>query len=492
MAAILSKANFMSGLQCHKQLWLEVQKPHRATALTPAQQRIIVQGNEVGQYACQQFSDGPLIEGSGTEAMQATQKAIATGATCLFEAAFSFAGLFIRCDILCKTSATTWSLLEVKSSSKVKDEYHWDAAVQKYVLSGVGLAISATKLMHINTQTCVFPDLTNLFTVADITAEVDRLLPEIPKRLEQFRATLTENLEPTLAIGKHCANPNPCPFTQACWQHIPEASIFTIPRLDWKKKDALLAQGVLAIADLPPNYPLSENQRTYVDSVLSNQPVVDTAAIAASLAELTYPIHFFDFEAQNPAIPRFDGLKPYEQFPFQYSCHILHTNGHVEHREYLHTDTSDPRPPLVAALVSDIAPVGSVIVYHQSFEASLLRKLAQAFPAYALQLESIATRLWDLEDIFKHHYKHPDFRGSTSIKNVLPILVPTLSYKTLAVQRGDQAQTVWDEMIQCADSAQKTQLIADLQAYCQLDTLAMVALHKALSQIVSVPNAALG
>jgi hypothetical protein len=137
-------------------------EPHRATALTPAQQRIIDQGNEVGQYARQQFPDGQLIEGSGAEAMQATQKAIATGATCLFEAAFSFDGLFVRCDILHKVSATTWSLLEVKSSSKVKDEHHWDAAVQKYVLSGVGLSISATKLMHINTQTCVFPDLTNL------------------------------------------------------------------------------------------------------------------------------------------------------------------------------------------------------------------------------------------------------------------------------------------------------------------------------------------
>ncbi len=455
----------------------------------------------MGQYARQQFPDGQLIEGSGTEAIQATQKAIATGATCLFEATFSFAGLFIRCDILCKTSATTWSVLEVKSSSKVKDEHHWDAAVQTYVLSGVGLSISVTRLMHINTQSCVFPDLTNLFTIADITTEVDRLLLEIPKRLEQFKATLAENLEPTLAIradaqaiaiGKHCANPNPCPFTQTCWQHVPEISIFTIPRLDWKKKDALLTQGVLAIADLPSNYPLSENQRTYVDSMLNNQPVVDRVASAASLAELTYPIHFFDFEAQNPAIPRFDGLKPYEQFPFQYSCHILHEHGHVEHREYLHTDTSDPRPPLVVALTSDIAPVGSVIVYHQSFEASLLRKLAQAFPAYALQLEAIATRLWDLEDIFKHHYKHPDCRGSTSIKNVLPILVPTLSYKTLAVQRGDQAQTVWDEMIQCADSAQKTQLIADLRAYCQLDTFAMVALHKTLNQFVSIPHAALG
>jgi hypothetical protein len=237
-------------------------------------------------------------------------------------------------------------------------------------------------------------------------------------------------------------------------------------------------------ADLPSNYPLSENQRTYVDSALSSQPVVDRTAIATSLAELTYPIHFFDFEAQNPAIPRFDGLKPYEQLPFHYSCHILHANGQVEHREYLHTDTSDPRPPLVATLVSDIPPVGSVIVYHQSFEVSLLRKLAQAFPDYAVQLEAIATRLWDLEDIFKHHYKHPDFRGSTSIKNVLPVLVPNLSYKTLNVQRGDQAQTIWENMIACADPVEKQRLMNGLRAYRQLNTLAMVEIYRSLISLI--------
>jgi hypothetical protein len=138
---------------------------------------------------------------------------------------------------------------------------------------------------------------------------------------------------------------------------------------------------------------------------------------------------------------------------------------------------------LIAALTKDVTAIGSVVVYHQSFEASLLRKLAQAFPAYAIHLESIATRLWDLEDIFKKHYKHPAFRGSTSIKNVLPVLVPDLSYKALNCQRGDQAQAIWDKMILCSNPNQKAQLIADLKAYCQLDTLAMVELHKALTQL---------
>lgn len=134
----------MSGLQCHKQLWLNVKHPQQAIALIPSQQRLIDQGEKVGQYARQQFPHGQLIEGSGIEAIQATQAAITAGATCLFEAAFSFDSLLIRCDILRKTSAGSWELIEVKSSSKVKDEHPWDVALQKYVLIGTGVSIRAT------------------------------------------------------------------------------------------------------------------------------------------------------------------------------------------------------------------------------------------------------------------------------------------------------------------------------------------------------------
>jgi hypothetical protein len=491
MAVSLTKSNFMSGLQCHKQLWLAVKEPHRATPLNLAQQRIIDQGEMVGQYARQQFLGGQLIEGNGSEAIQATQeailavtpKAIAAGATCLFEAAFNFDGIFIRSDILQQTSATNWELIEVKSSSKVKDEHYWDLALQHYVLTRSGLSISSAKLMHINTEDCFFPHLDNLFTLVDISTQVKSRLPEIPAKLDHLKAVLTQDSEPPLAIGKHCDHPDPCPFKDDCWQNIPDVSIFTIPRLDWKKKDALIAQGILAIADLPASFRLTDIQQTYVDTVLSSQPAIDQSAIAAALAQLEYPIHFFDFEAQNPAIPRFDRLKPYEQFPFQYSCHILQADGSTQHCEYLHTEQSDPRPPLIAALTTDVAAQGSVVVYHKSFEATLLRKLAKDFPEFALELEAIANRLWDLEDIFKSHYKHPEFRGSTSIKNVLPVLVPSLSYKTLTVQRGDQAQTIWETMIACTSPSENQQLADDLRTYCRLDTQAMLEIYQSLAQI---------
>ena len=131
----------------------------------------------------------------------------------------------------------------------------------------------------------------------------------------------------------------------------------------------------------PTDFRLTENQRAYVDMVLNNQPEIDDEAIRDKLSELEYPIHFFDFETSNPAIPRFEGLNPYQQFPFQYSCHILQSVMARLHITNTCTpDKTDPRLPLVESLLDHISDVGSVVVYHASFERRILEGLAQSFP----------------------------------------------------------------------------------------------------------------
>ncbi|MGB6017780.1 MAG: DUF2779 domain-containing protein [Nodosilinea sp.] len=459
MSYTLTKANILAGIQCHKRLWHEVNQPGRTSKISPDQQRIIDQGQEVGDYARQQFPHGLLIKGHGHQAIKETESAITSAATCLFEAAFHYGNILIRADILQRHPDNTWSLVEVKSSTKAKDEHLWDVAIQYYVLTRARLTIRDAALMVINNQDCFFPDLSNLFTLSDITGQVVSLSEQLPHHLQQFREMLSGQESPEQTIGQHCSTPNPCPFQEECWHHVPAVSIFTIPRLSWDKKHELIQQSRLALTDLPTTLKFTANQQAYVDTVLCNQPQFDYAGIASSLAELTYPIHFFDFETLNPAIPRFDGLKPFEQFPFQYSCHILQSNGTLEHHDYLHTDRTDPRRLLVKALTGHIAPAGSVVVYHKSFESKLLRDLAQTFPEYAEALLSINDRLWDQEDIFKHYYRHPAFLGKTSIKKVLPIVVPGLSYEGLDVQNGAIAQAIWDAMIKTQDLVNKQQLI---------------------------------
>ena len=162
--------------------------------------------------------------------------------------------------------------------------------------------------------------------------------------------------------------------------------------------------------ELPADFSLTDNQQAYVDYVLHGQPQKSTRRrLKPRLSDLEYPIHFFDFETDNPPVPKFQGLRPYQHFPFQYSCHTWQLNGTVTHHEYLHTDTSDPRLPLVESLLDTISDKGSVVVYSASFENQRLEDLAEFLPQYANPLRSIQSRLWDQLVIFRNYYKHPGF-----------------------------------------------------------------------------------
>ena len=480
MQNYLTKSKYLSGLQCHKRLWYEENHPERASSLSRAQYRLFRQGREVGEYARTLFQGGRLISTrSLAESAEQTQIAIRDEVSCLFEASFIFENTGVRCDILQK-DGDSWYLIEVKMSTSVKEEYLADLAIQKHVLTACGIPISKMQLMHINRE-CTYPYLSNLFITEDVTDQVDSLIEEIPNNIEAFKVVLETSVEPNVLIGKQCDEPYPCPFKAHCWEAVPEEkSIFSIPQLRWPKKNTLIEEGIFSISDLPVNFSLTDNQQAYIDSVLHGQPQIDTQAINTRLSDLEYPIHFFDFETDNPPIPQFLGLRPYQQFPFQYSCHIWQSDGTVTHHEYLHPNTSDPRLPLVESLLDTISDKGSVVVYYASFENQRLEDLAEFLPQYAKPLRSIQSRLWDQWVIFRNHYKHPGFKGSNSLKSVLPVLVPSLRYDDLDVQDGREAQAVWNLMLNSTSEKEKNDMIRELKAYCTLDTLAMVDIHKAL------------
>jgi hypothetical protein len=177
-------------------------------------------------------------------------------------------------------------------------------------------------------------------------------------------------------------------------------------------------------------------------------------------------------------------MRPYQQLPFQYSVHVLEADGTMQHREYLHTTGDDPRPALAKQLVKEIGPCGSVVVYNARFERGVLLELARALPKHQPALRGMMARLWDQLDIFRNDYLDPAFEGSNSIKKVLPVLVPELSYDDLHVKRGDQAQTVWQMLLNAKDEERREELAAQLRAYCERDTFAMAAIHEALGRLV--------
>ena len=480
----LTKSKYLSGRQCHKCLWYEKNHPERASARSKAQDLRLNRGIAVGERARTLFRQGvPISTRSPAISTEHTEIAIRNEATCIFEASFIFENTWVRCDILQK-NGDSWNLIEVKMSTSVKDKYLPDLAIQKYVLVACGIPISKVQLMHLNNG-CRYPDLSDLFITEDVTDQVEPLMDSVPSDVEAFTAILDADNEPDMPIGERCDDPYPCQFKAYCWEAVPaEKSIFAIPKLSWAKKDALIEAGIFQLRELPADISLTDNQQAYVDYVLRGQPKIDTEAVRARLSDLEYPIHFFDFETDNPPVPKFQGLGPNQHFPFQYSCQKWHSDGTRTHHEYLHTDPSDPRLPLVESLLNTISDQGSVVVY-SNFENQRLEELAEFLPQYARPLRSIQSRLWDQLAIFRNHYKHPDFEGSNSLKSVLPVLVPSLRYDDLEVQDGAEAQAVWNLMLDSTSEREREEMIRELKAYCRRDTRAMVGIHKVLLRHVN-------
>ncbi len=486
MSKNLSKSKYLSGLQCEKRLWLEINDPDKASEAPEYQKRLFEQGKEVGITARSYFGEGYLINTDRSKIYNCvgeTQNAIARGKSIIFEGTFFHDNTFVMANIIKKNKDESWDIIEVKSAISIKDEYIPDLAVQKYVLEGSGLKINGTWIMYINRK-CVYPDLSNLFVIKDVSDRVEEKIHEVSGNITTFKDVIKFENEPKILIGPHCNSPYACPFKEYCWQNVGNRTVFNIPKLDYNKKIELRERGIILLEQLPNDYPLTDVQRKYINWIFNGQTEIDHVGIRKKLSKLEYPLHFLDFETDSSAIPRFNGTRPFDKIPFQYSCYIMYKNRDIEHFEYIHLDQTDPRLPLLESLVKNIKQKGSVVVYYAPFEREVLTSLAKSFPEHSLQLTSITNRLWDQFDIFKRYYKHPDFRNSNSLKSVLPVLIPELSYKELAVGEGNQAQLVWNLMIRTKNEVDKNQMIEDLRAYCKMDTLAMVEIHKLLKNIV--------
>ena len=482
MPSYLTTAQYLNGIHCLKRLWYEEKHPEKASPISLYQQKLFDQRKAIKTLAYSQFPEGVHIDAENPDvAVRHTKSAMRRGESCLFNAAFHSNGAFIRCDILQKDKKG-WRIIEIRASKRIKKEYLLKLALQKYILDTYPILISATQLMLLN-EACVYPDLSNLFVFEDVTDKVNLLKQGVPDYLRTFKTILDREVEPNVLIGKNlCNRPYRCPFKTSCWAFAPKNSVFTIPKIKDPEATLLAENGIFHLSDLPADFSLTPSQSTYVNSVLENKATTDSAAIRRELANLQYPIHFLDFETDRPAIPRFDGFKVYEEFPFQYSCHVLQSDGVVTHHEYLHTDTTDPRPLLLKSLLAHISDRGSIVVYNLSLERRILRGLAESFPEYASVLQSIIKRLWDQLTTLRKHYEHPDFCGSKSLKSVLPVLVPSLSYKTLDIQAGGDAPAVWNLMLSANNETERQEWDRRLRAYCKLDTLAMVEIHKVLQE----------
>ncbi len=209
------------------------------------------------------------------------------------------------------------------------------------------------------------------------------------------------------------------------------------------------------------------------------KPYYDTAALKEFKQQVEYPIYYLDFETVMYGVPEFDESSPYQQIPFQYSIHVQKEKGSAhEHFEYLGDGVNDPRPKLIRQMLQHIDNTGSVMVYNATFEKTCIKKLAERFPEYAEELLAINERMVDLMTPFRMGWvEYPGFNGSYSIKAVLPVLVPELSYKNLDIQEGLTASFTYAQL-KFQDEETQAEQRKQLLDYCCLDTFAMVKIFE--------------
>ena len=470
----------MTGLQCPKALWFNFHRRDLRQEDSDTSQMEV--GNEVGAFARNLYPNGLLVneKPESLAAMaQKTMAAIASGHTTLYEAsALSPEGAYAKADILHKT-ASGWHLIEVKSSTSVKDYHLTDLAFQRHAFESAGIPIERCFLVVVNNQYVRRGeiDVAALFVTHDVTEQV-RVQEPVAAALQSLQSIITQDMEPNIEIGAQCASPFECGYKSHCWKEVPEYSTFNALTKD-KAASLYQQNGSYRVEDIPASHmPKGQTKVIDINAYRSNNVYLDKPALAAFLRSLRYPLYFLDYETISHPIPLFDQTRPYQNVPFQFSLHTRETpDGMLKHTQFLYSYQRDPREEFCEALIAKLGTEGSVIVYNQSFEESCNRELAEAFPQYAKAIYAINARMVDLLKPFQKRWAyHPTQCGSASIKKVLPALTD-LGYDELEIDNGMEASNRYLHFMQHGlPDSEKDKLLTDLTAYCELDTYAMVKL----------------
>jgi len=482
----LSKSAFIIGLQCHKALYLKKHHPELEDAISEAQQAIFDKGTNVGLLAQHLFPGGTdlgvYIPEKFFEVFRKTAYLVYKDEP-IYEAGFTKNNLLCFMDLMVKEKGN-WSAYEVKGSTSVKDTYLWDTAFQYHVIKSSGIDLEDISVVYLNNQYIRNGklDLNELFIIESVKERILPLLPLVIEHIAQMKAMLREEDVPSINIGPQCNKPYDCSFRGHCWKTIPDYSTFNISRLKEEKKFELYEKGIVEVADVPDDYPLSESQQLQVAAEKSGNPFIDKHEIKLFVDSLNYPLYFLDFETFQSSVPLFDQSRPFQQICFQYSLHILEKpNGELQHKEFLAKNIHDPRLPFINNLLSDIGESGDIVVYNKGFESARLNEIAQDFPIYQNRVETMNKRMRDLMTPFlQKQYYTPEMQGSYSIKKVLPALVPEMNYDTLNIKEGGNASIAFEGLYRETDENKIQKTRDDLLAYCKLDTLGMVEILKVL------------
>ncbi len=477
----LSKTDYLKYLTCPQEFWLKHHQPLLfSSPITLQADHLFRQGNEVQKLV-------RLLAQFQSNELQIVD----------FERTFQTAEFSARCDVTVTDKATREiSIYEIKAASSVKDEHYDDVAFQKMVVETSGSVVGRCFVITMNGDYVRHGDIApeSLFTINDVTEKVATMKDITEQQSLNAKIYLQSEFKPSLieyAKSKHERKHEfDCVAIRTYFQNLPDFTVFHIPRIHKPKLITLIEMEIIDLREIPDDFELSDKQREYIAATISSEIRIDHDAIKKHVESWKYPLHFLDYETFQYAIPQFEGVSPFQQMCFQYSLHTIDSPGSEPHHSEFLARRDEPNPPLALAqhLKNALPDIGTVFVWYESFEKTRNTEMALRFPEYAKFFEEVNANTFDLMKIFSDRlYVDPKFKGSNSIKKVLPVLCPDIpKYEDLGISEGLTASISWFRAAtwETISETERAQIFADLEKYCELDTLAMVEIYRHLIRVL--------
>ena len=486
--ALLSKRRFLAGHQCLLKMWNQLHRKELAARSSGFQNILFRGGIRVEELARTKYPTGikiPHREIRTAEAVEQTLDALTQhGTQDIFDGAFLFQNTFVRTDILKKTQEGSWDLIEVKSTTRVRQSHQVDLALQLWILRSLGIDIHRAGILTVNktyNYTGGEIDLDGYFNFTDCTYELDDLMAKAEQSVDKFNIILNEETPPTVNQGKQCSRPHPCEFYDHCHTEAPEVlpyPISLIPQLSGHMRNQLETAGITDVREIEDESKLGVVQKRALRCIRSGEPE-GSSDLAKAIAKVEYPIHHIDFESFMNAVPAYPQSRPYDSIPFQWSNHIEYEDGRIEHQEFIWAEKSDPREAFTKSLLESLGDKGTICIY-SSYEEVEISQMAKLFPELRKPLQALLKRTWDLMVLLRDHFYHPGFQGSFSIKKVLPALAPHLRYEELDISDGKAAMHEYLKSLDLECDEERATIHKQLLVYCAMDTQALVEIRKYL------------
>ncbi len=477
-------------MQCSKSLYLYKNSYHLRDKAGITQQQRFDRGHRVGKLAHQLFPNGkdcsPPNPFSYDESIAATKLLIQQRYPVIYEAAFKHNGVLAALDIIEFRDGKFYAY-EVKSSFRISNTYLLDAAIQYYIITQSGIPLEDFSLVTINNEYVMTETLevNTFFKKTSVLEEIKERIPFIQKSIEDAIAILDKPEAPEVNIGSHCTKPYPCDFQGYCWKDIEKASIWYLPGISMQEKTTLVATGLTNIEEIQNTESLNQRQKIILETYRSQLPYIEKEKIKNFIADIKYPLYFFDVEAFQPAIPLFKNTQPYDRIPFLYSLHYKASDAEVlYHESYISPIGNDARIHFIEHFLTSTQREGTILVFNALMEKGILYKLAEAFPVYKKEIYDRINRIVDIEIPFKElYYYHPAQQGSFSLKAVGNALLGRDEFVKSHVKDGEEAMAVYNELFYMNDEIKVEEQLRALKTYCKTDTYVLFEIFEQLVKL---------